>query len=38
MRHRYGDDEVKARRVVEAVVEVLPEFEEGLRAWRSSAT
>jgi len=31
VRHGYGDDEVKARRVVEAVVEVLPEFEEGLR-------
>ena len=31
VRHRYGDDEVKAKRVVDAVVEVLPEFEEGLR-------
>jgi len=31
VRHGYGDDEVKAKRVVEAVVEVLPEFEEGLR-------
>jgi tRNA (Thr-GGU) A37 N-methylase len=31
VRHRYPDDEVKKRRFVDAAVEVLPEYEEGLR-------
>ncbi len=31
VRHSYPDDEVKKRRFVDAAVEVLPEYEEGLR-------
>jgi tRNA-Thr(GGU) m(6)t(6)A37 methyltransferase TsaA len=31
VRHKYPDDEVKERRFVDAAVEVLPEYEEGLR-------
>ena len=30
-KHKYPDDEVKRRRFVDAVVEILPEYEEGLR-------
>lgn len=30
IRHNYSDEEVKKRRVVEAVVEILPEYEAGL--------
>ncbi len=30
VRHRYSDEEVRSRRFVDAVVEVLPQFEEGL--------
>jgi tRNA-Thr(GGU) m(6)t(6)A37 methyltransferase TsaA len=31
VKHKYPDDEVKRRRFVDAVVEILPECEEGLR-------
>ena len=31
VKHKYPDDEVKRRRFVDAVVEILPEYEEGLR-------
>jgi len=31
VKHEYPDDEVKRRRFVDAVVEILPEYEEGLR-------
>jgi tRNA (Thr-GGU) A37 N-methylase len=31
VRHSYPDDEVKKRRFVDAAIEILPEYEEGLR-------
>jgi hypothetical protein len=36
VRHRYPDDEVKKRLFVDAAVEVLPEYEEGLRGLGSA--